>query len=173
MAKDDKVKAAGAESGGLKQKLAPMMKMLFIVLNLITMGAGAGVVYTQTMGYVPVAILEEQSRALIEAERKAHVDEPVVFTMDEITVNLDGRPKRMLQVELNIEMLDSEGFEELVRLAPEAKDELVKLLTEKSHSEIETIQGKLFLKDQVATTLNHFLDTGVVRNVYFGKFVVQ
>ncbi len=173
MATPQEAAAPAKAQGGLKAKLGPLLKILFIVMNIGTMGAGAGLVYTQTLGYTPVAVLEHQARAALENERQTLSHEPVVFTLPEMTVNLEGRPKRMLQTELNVEMLDEEGFEELVRLAPEAKDELVRLLASKSYSELETIQGKLFLKDQVSTALNRFLDKGVVKNVYFGKFVVQ
>ena len=70
-------------------------------------------------------------------------------------------------------MLDKDGFEEVVRNSPAARDSIVRILNSKTYDDIETIQGKLFLKDQIAVTLNRSLDEGVVKDVYFGEFLVQ
>jgi flagellar FliL protein len=54
-----------------------------------------------------------------------------------------------------------------------ARDQIVKILNSKKYIDIETIQGKLFLKDQIQTAMNKMLQKGSVKDVYFSEFVVQ
>ena len=70
-------------------------------------------------------------------------------------------------------MLDEEGYEEVINLGPEARDSIVRILNEKRFGDVETVQGKLHLKNQIASELNVFLQQGVVKNVYFSDFVIQ
>ena len=100
---------------------------------------------------------------------------PLVYTMDKFTVNLGGEPKRTIRLEVNLEMLGKEGFEEIVDTDNRAKarDKIVRILNDNTFNDLETIQGKLFLKDRIATDINSLLDKGVVKDVYFSEFVVQ
>ncbi len=41
---------------------------------------------------------------------------PMVYTMDKFTVNLGGEPKRTIRLEINLQMLGKEGFEEVMEL---------------------------------------------------------
>ena len=72
-------------------------------------------------------------------------------------------------------MLGKVGFEEIITTDNRAKarDRIVRALGEKSFAELETIQGKLFLKDRIAMEVNSILDKGVVKDIYFSEFVVQ
>ncbi len=56
---------------------------------------------------------------------------------------------------------------------PKIRDRIVAILNEKSFSNLEGIQGKLFLKEKIATEINTILEHGVVKDVYFSEFVVQ
>lgn len=176
MAEEKKSADEGGEAkagGGLASKMGLILKVLFIVLNLGTVGGGATLVYLSTLGHEPPKITEEDQLANLEKIKDSTPENPIVFTMDKFTVNLDGRPKRMIQTQLNLEMLDEEGFEEVVRLGPQARDEVVRLLGSKTFADIESVQGKLFLKDQIAAIVNHSLKRGVVKDVFFSEFVVQ
>ena len=100
---------------------------------------------------------------------------PLVYTMDKFTVNLGGEPKRTIRMEVNLQMLGQEGFEEVMEPENRAKarDRIVSILNEKEFSDLESIQGKLFLKDRIAMEVNTLLQRGVVKDVYFSDFVVQ
>ena len=78
-----------------------------------------------------------------------------------------------MRTTIQLEMLSEEGYEEAVNLSPVARDQIVKILNSKKYEDIETIQGKLFLKDQIATSMNGILHKGSVKDVYFNEFVVQ
>ena len=93
--------------------------------------------------------------------------------METFNTNLNGIPRRMIRAAVTLEMLDDEGFEEVVLLGAEARDSVLKILNSKQFDEIESVQGKLLLKNQIITQVNGFLRKGVVKNVYFSDLVVQ
>lgn len=95
--------------------------------------------------------------------------------MDKFTVNLGGEPKRTIRLEVNLQMLGKDGFEEIMEPGNRAKarDRIVKLLNDNSFANLESIQGKLFLKDKIAFEVNSILTSGVVKDVFFSDFVVQ
>jgi flagellar FliL protein len=93
--------------------------------------------------------------------------------MAPFNTNLDGVPRRLVRVELSLEMMDEEGYEEVIGIVPQARDSIMRILNSKSFSDIESVQGKLHLKNQVVADLNASLHKGVVKNVYFNELVVQ
>lgn len=164
----------GEKKPSIVDKIKKLLPVIFIALNLGVCGGGLYMVFLSTIGWQYPALTEkEEQQRRGDAAALTPIQEPILFTMDKFTVNLDGTPKRIIQTQVSLEMLDSDGFEEVVTLGAQARDEIVRILNGKSFAEIETIQGKLFLKDQIASSLNRILKNGVVRNVYFSDFVVQ
>jgi flagellar FliL protein len=156
-------------------------QLVFAVINLGMVGIGAYFIYASTLGWRAPQITEQQLAEQHEKEVRESSQQvgPLVYTMDKFTVNLAGDPlrdpRRTIQLEVNLDMLNKEGFEEVINndLRAKARDKIIQILGNKSYAEVETIQGKLFLKDQIAMELNSILDKGVVKDVYFTNFVVQ
>ncbi len=158
--------------------VAGILQAVFAVVNLGILGVGGFYVYRSTLGWDSPTITEPQ----LAEEKKKNEDGqattaagPLIYTMDKFTVNLEGEPKRIIRVEVNLEMLNKDGFEEIINSDNRAKarDMVVRVLNEKTFGELESIQGKLFLKDKIAMEINEILDKGVVKDVYFSEFVVQ
>ncbi len=180
-----------AENEDKKSEKAPAKKKLpvglilqigFALLNLSLTGLGGYWVYSATLGWhspiISEARLADEKEANLKKHEGSEVDSdtgPLVYTMDKFTVNLEGEPKRTIRLEVNLEMLGKDGFEEVINSDNRAKarDRIVRILNGKSYDELETIQGKLFLKDKIAVEINSILDKGVVKDVYFSEFVVQ
>jgi flagellar FliL protein len=165
---------------GKKLPVGLILQALFAVLNLGVTGLGAYWVYSATIGWHAPEITEEGLAAKKAAEEHSLASSgaetgPLVYTMDKFTVNLAGEPKRTIRIEVNLEMLGKEGFEEIINTDNRAKarDSIVRILNDKTFGDLESIQGKLFLKDRIATDVNALLDRGVVKDVYFSEFVVQ
>lgn len=167
-----------------KIPMALLLQIGFAILNLSLTGLGVYWVYSATLGWQSPMISESKLAEQKEANLKKQESEgalagsdtgPLVYTMDKFTVNLDGEPKRTIRLEVNLEMLGKDGFEEVINSDNRAKarDRIVRILNGKSYNELETIQGKLFLKDKIAMEINSILDKGVVKDVYFSEFVVQ
>lgn len=182
MADQAEAKKAEGAAGAEKKKLplGMILQVLFAVANLGVTGLGGFWVYKATLGWHPPSITETQLAEQRQAELESADTEgsevgPLIYTMDKFTVNLAGEPKRSIRIEVNLEMLGKDGFEEVISPDNRAKarDRIVRILNDKTFSELESIQGKLFLKDRIATELNGILDKGVVKDVYFSDFVVQ
>lgn len=155
--------------------MALIFQLVFTVLNIGGVGAGLYFVYASTLGYHSPEITEEVAMDEKEKQQEATEQQPLVFTMEKFTANLSGEPKRMVRLEVNLEMLDKNGFEEVIDDGRQAKvrDKIMRILNDKSLADIESFQGKLFLKDKIASAVNDLLDKGVVKEVYFTDFVVQ
>jgi flagellar protein FliL len=166
-------KAEGQEAP--KKNMGKIMLLVLAALNIAVAGGGTYLAYMGTLGYKAPTLREPAALKDFKAERKeaSEVADRVMYTMQPFTVNLAGQPRRLIRVEMTFEMLDKEGFEEIVRESPRARDEIVRILNQKSFDDVETIQGKLALKDQIAVTLNQSLKTGVVKDIYFNGFLVQ
>ncbi len=169
----DAAAPAPAQGGG-ESKIAGLMPVIFLALNCIVMGVLLMPIYKVTLGHKFKETREPAALEELQKDRLAGLEEEsVLYTPESFTVNLAGNPRRIIRVQMSLEMLDKEGFEEVVRLGPEARDEIVKLLGSKEFKDVESIQGKLFLKDQITVALNHFMKKGVVKDVYFSEFIVQ
>lgn len=154
------------------------LTLLLLVANLVSVGGGLYLTFKSTLGFVPPQVREaelREIRKLASEAQEATPEEPLIYTMDKITVNLSGEPKRMARIEVNVELLNPIGFSEIMENDRRAKvrDAVTDLLGRQSFTDIESIQGKLFLKDRIASDLNSILDQGIVKAVYFSEFVVQ
>lgn len=159
--------------GGGGSNLGGLLLMVFMLLNLGTLGGGAFFVYSNTIGYKKAITTEEMAKRELASFEERLAEGPVMFTMDPFNTNLDGVPRRLIRVQMSLEMLDARGFEEVVGLGAQARDRVVQILNQKQFDDVETVQGKLHLKNQIIAQLNSFLDKGVVQNVYFSDFVIQ
>jgi flagellar FliL protein len=155
------------------KNIQKLFGILFAALNLAGLGVGSYLVYASTLGVKTAATTETEAKVQVEKFEESLRGDPVVYTMPVFNTNLDGVPRRLVRVEVNLEMLDEEGFEEVINKSPQAQDSINRILNGKSFNDIETVQGKLELKNQIIAQLNGFLDKGVVKNVYFSQFVVQ
>ncbi|HRO66474.1 MAG TPA: flagellar basal body-associated FliL family protein [Pseudobdellovibrionaceae bacterium] len=174
MAETAKSEEQGGKKKGLNMGL--IMTIAFAVLNLAIMGGGAYLVYASTIGWQAPKVTEADLRT--EEERRAEAGRdlaPYVYTMDKFTVNLDGEPKRSIRIEVNLEMLSQDGFEEVINTKnrARARDRIVRILNSQNFYDLESIQGKLFLKNKIASEINGMLKEGVVKDVFFSDFVVQ
>lgn len=144
-----------------------------LLLNVVGMGFGGYLAYMGTIGLTPEKIRELKARENLYSE-EVFADKPVVYSMEPFTVNLaDQDDQRIVQVKVTLEMLDENGFEEVVSMGAQARDTIVTILNGKQFPELQTIQGKLFLKDEITVALNKQLDRSFIKDVYFSRFVLQ
>lgn len=164
-----------AEAEAKPKNMGMILTAVFAVLNLVVVGGGAYMVYASTLGWHSPKLTEEMLETEMASKSEDERYAPYIFTMDKFTVNLGGEPKRTIQLELSLQMLGKEGYEEIMSPDSRAKarDKIVRVLNEKTFSDLESIQGKLFLKDTIAMEVNSILTEGVVKDVFFSDFVVQ
>jgi flagellar FliL protein len=156
-----------------KEKLPKILKGLFVGLNMAIMLGGLSIVYNLKLVQGPPMITEETESVELTHDRELHENKPVLYSFEPFVVNLDGKPRKIVRTSIQLEMLSEEGYEEVVNQTAVARDQIVRILNAKKYEDIETIQGKLFLKDQIMTVMNSILHRGSVKEVYFGEFLIQ
>jgi flagellar protein FliL len=150
-----------------------ILTLLFAVLNISVLGGGAYLVYVSTLGVENKKLSNEQAERNLASFEEGLRGNPVLYTMSPFNTNLEGIPRRLIRLDLSLEMMDEEGYEEVIGISPKARDSIMRILNGKSFTDVETVQGKLHLKNQIISDLNQSLKKGVVKNVYFNELVVQ
>lgn len=158
--------------------MGKLVKKLIVVvlvsLNLSVLGLGSYWVYISTLGYDYPKITEASLREPASLKEKFG-QAPMIYTMDKFVVNLSGMPKRTIRLQVNLDMISPTAFQEIMDFdnRARARDKIVRILNEKTFDDLETIQGKLFLKDKIVTEVNQILNKGLVKDVYFSDFVMN
>ncbi len=156
------------------RNMGAILQIAGAILCLGVSGGGAYLTYASTIGWESPKITEGQLQRNV-ASTENQVKEPYIYTMDKFTVNLGGEPKRTIRLEVNLEMLGQDGFEEVINTENRAKarDRIVRILNEQAFGDLESIQGKLFLKQSISSEINGILKKGIVKDIYFSEFIVQ
>lgn len=165
--------AADSNEGKPKRDIKKILAMVYMAVNLGAMGVGSFLVYSATLGYHPPTVSSEELNREITAFRQTLLERPMMYTMETFNTNLIGLPRRMVRMEVNLEMLDAEGFEEIINLGARGRDSIMKIINSKTYDDLESVQGKLHLKNEIIAQLNSQLERGVVKNIFFSDFVVQ
>lgn len=158
----------------MKVMIKKLVIAFLITTNLSCLFLGAYWVYGATEGHEAQTITESTSRQPASLQEK-FAGAPMIYTMDKFIVNLSGLPKRTIRLQVNLDMIGPESFQEIMSLDNRAKarDRIVRVLNEKTFDDLESIQGKLFLKDRIVEEVNRMLDKGLVKDVYFTDFVMN
>jgi flagellar FliL protein len=169
----EKTETKKVEKPTLMERLPELLLKGFVAINFLIMLSGTYVIYKIKFVDKRELITEEQQVTELEHDRELRDNSQIRFTFDPFIVNLDERPRKLVHTTIQLEMLDEDGYVEVVEKSPKARDEIVKIINSKKYTDIETMQGKLFLKDQIMTSMNKILSKGTVKDVYFSEFVVQ
>lgn len=155
--------------------LGKILAIVFVVINVVVSGAGIFLTYQGTIGWNSPKYTETMAMEKLEADMKELESLPLVYTLEPFKANLDGLPVRAIEIEVSVEMMSRQGFEELIDAdnIVRVRDAIIRILQSKNYDNLETVQGKLFLKDQVALSLNEILIRGIVKDVFFSQFKIE
>lgn len=97
-----------------------------------------------------------------------------IYALDPFIVNIyDGQELRYLKVKVELEMVSAAIKPEIEgRLAP-IRDAVLVLLSAKTLQDVQDVQGKNNLKDEILGAINKHIPPGKIAKVYFTDFVVQ
>jgi flagellar protein FliL len=156
-----------------KLDIKKILTFAFIGFDVAMLGFGLYLVYMATLGVQNKKLSNQQAEHdLIKFEESLRGN-PVLYAMAPFNTNLEGVPRRLIRMDVSLEMMDEEGYEEVIGIAPQARDSIMRILNGKSFSDVESVQGKLHLKNEIVAQLNGSLKKGVVKNIYFNELVVQ
>ena len=149
-----------------KRKKVPINLIIIIILVLSFAGGG---VYVWKSG-----LLSGDSEEIAIEEQTTQQDIGPIYSLDTFIVNLvGGRNKNYLKAKIEIEVDSEKTIDEINKRLPQVKDSILTMLSSKSNEDINTLEGKLQLRAEITSTLNQFLKSGKIKNVYFTDFIVQ
>lgn len=178
MAKDDQAPAE-AEGGGSKKKL-------FIII-------GAAVAVAVVLGVVAFMMMgkgdskekgKEEAKTEAKAEGGHGGSAPAggkegaagtsnIYPLEPFIVNIyDGQELRYLKVKVEMEMAGAVKGDLDARLAP-IRDAILVLLSSKTLQDIQDLQGKNQIKEEILVAINKIITPAKIGKVYFTDFVVQ
>jgi len=141
------------------------------VINILMLGAGFYVVLNK------ISALESMVDKKTEDEEGQETDKQMIgqmYQLDTFTVNLaDKGGNRFLRVTMGLEMKDEKLSEELDKRLPQIKDAVLMIMPSKKTHEIDTVKGKLALRNELIEKINSILTTGQITNIYFTEFIIQ
>ena len=153
-------------------------KLLFIILGvvlLLVIGMGGGL-------FMMWSKLSTMNAQIVSAAEAKEGGQPVgtepmigpIMALDTFIVNLaDPGGKRFLRVTIDLELSTAELKDELTSRLPQVRDAILMVLPTKRFEDISSTDGKIALRDELLASLNGFLTTGQVNQIYFKEFVVQ
>lgn len=170
-----------AEEKDAKEEAQPKKPFLkFIILGVIALVLGAGG-YTGwnffIKGKKEEIKKEEIKKNAYKPYAKKKKEKPgIAYPLDSFIVNLldkAGTGKRYLKIKIVLEVGDEEGQRTVDSHIPQLKDTILLLLSSQSFSDINTMEGKIELKQILLSRINQVLGEGIVHRLYFTEFVVQ
>jgi len=174
MAKDE-VAPEEAEGGGGKKKM-------FIII-------GAAVAVAVVLGVVAFMLMgkgdkKEKGKEEAKTEAKAEGGKEGggkegaaaasnIYPLEPFIVNIyDGQELRYLKVKVEMEMAGAVKGDLDARLAP-MRDAILVLLSSKTLQDLQDLQGKNQLKEEILVAINKIITPAKIAKVYFTDFVVQ
>jgi len=179
--KDAKEQRGAKKEKDAKEKAQPKKSFLkFIILGVIVLVLGAGG-YTGwdffIKGKKEEIKKEEIKKEAPKSNSKKKKEKPkIAYPLDSFIVNLmdkAGVGKRYLKIRIILEVGDEEGQKTVDSHIPQLKDTILLLLSSQSFSDINTMEGKIGLKQILVSKINQVLGEGIVHRLYFTEFVVQ
>ena len=172
MAKKDKDKKAEAEQPKKKSKL-----LLFIIIGVVLiLVAGGAAAYFFLFSQPSDKELAQQIKQE-QKQQKPKQQGPkvgVFMPLDPFIVNLaDPQATHFLKATITLELVDDSAKKEADKLLPAIRNDIILLLSSQTMDDVITTEGKMRLRDQLITRLNHILGPDKVKNVYFSQFIVQ
>jgi flagellar FliL protein len=96
------------------------------------------------------------------------------FPVGDFTANLAGPASASyVKVSVNFELSDETDEEEMKQRKPQFRDKIISLLNSKKSADLQSADGRNYLKEEIKTVANTFIKKGKVEGVYFSAFVIN
>ncbi|MBI3014040.1 MAG: flagellar basal body-associated FliL family protein [Candidatus Tectomicrobia bacterium] len=158
-------------------KKSPLKLILILVVIMAVLGGGGFLAWKKVVAPMLSAKGKLETAG---GETKAGTDSAEaallgpIFVLDPFIVNLAGdNGRRFLKITMDLELGEVKLKEELDRRLPQVRDTILVLLSSKTYEDIESVQGKFKLREEITGRVNSYLQSGKVKKIYFTEFVVQ
>lgn len=114
------------------------------------------------------------SAAASKAKASAGANFDHVFIVKDIIVNPAGtNGLRFLLTTIGLEVSSAQAETECEKRNVEIHDSIINILTSKTLPQLDAVDSRNSLKEEIKSQINKDLTTGSVINVYFSKFIIQ
>jgi flagellar basal body-associated protein FliL len=155
------------------------LPMILGLLATLLLGAGVGFGASSMLGggssESPTASTDDDD---IEDDELAELDDidadRAIYPLGLFTVNLRGvGGGRVLRMEIDLE-LKLEAIDDMEERKAGLRDAVIKLVSDYSYTDVEGLDGKTRLQDELLRDLNKYMGKRArIERVYFSQFVVQ
>ncbi|MBU1161913.1 MAG: flagellar basal body-associated FliL family protein [Proteobacteria bacterium] len=150
-----------------KDQAPKKSKLKLIIIGVVVLLIGAG-------GFIGYSKYKKGKNEKTEANKIEKVS--IICPINSFVVNLLDKQnvgKRYLKVTIQLEVGKEEDKLLIENHNPQLRDTILLLLSSQTLKEINTMEGKLELKQALLSRMKQILGDGVVRRIYFTEFVVQ
>lgn len=150
-----------------KDQAPKKSKLKLIIIGVVVLLIGAG-------GFFGYSNYKKGKNEKTEANKTQKVS--IICPINSFVVNLLDKQnvgKRYLKVTIQLEVGKEEDKLLIENHNPQLRDTILLLLSSQTLKEINTMEGKLELKQALLSRMKQILGDGVVRRIYFTEFVVQ
>ncbi len=163
------------KNGEEPKKKKPLL--LFIILGLVLLLGAGGAGYFFFMAgpsddELAAELEKEAAQPKAAVKKKQAVG--VIVNLDPFIVNLaDPKARHFLKTTITLEVADDDAKEEVNKVLPKIRNDIIMLLTSQTMADILTMEGKIRLRDQITARVERILGADRLLNIYFAQFVVQ
>lgn len=160
---EEKEEIKDAEEGKALKKSKLKLIIIPVVVLLLAVG-----------GFLGYSKYKKGKEAKTLAQKTEKVS--IICPLKSFVVNLldkKGVGKRYLKVTIQLEVENEENRLVVENHIPQLRDTILLLLSSQTLNEINTMEGKLELKQTLLSRMKQILGDGIVQRIYFTEFVVQ
>ena len=97
-----------------------------------------------------------------------------IYSLDTFIVNLaDDGGKRYLRVTMDLELANGTAANDIEKRLPQVRDSILMVLPTKRFDDIQTVDGKISLRNEIMANLNGLFGQERISNIFYTEFVVQ
>jgi flagellar FliL protein len=173
------------ENKGKEQKNDPKKGGTLLVIGLFSLLIALIVVVSILIILLrkPAPALSKDAANTKTAEHKEELG-PIVPIAPEIIVNIvsESGAEHYLKVNICLEVRMEPGKKdteknpvvfEITKRIPQIRDTVISILRGKTKDKIDQKEGKDLIRSEIINSVNKFLISGAIKNVYFQDFVIQ
>lgn len=99
-----------------------------------------------------------------------------IVTLEQFTVNLatsGSITPKYARVNISIEVGSDDVESEVSQKLPQVRNTVIDLFNSKRPSDLGSVDGRNYLKDEIKNSINSFLVSGKIKNVFFTNFSIS
>ena len=147
------------------------LPMIIAIVVALLIGAGGAYFGGQMMGGGSDEPSSDASGDKAGAEDGSKKVETKMTTLGKFGVNLRDSRSMKLQMEIQVES-DLETAAKVEKRMPQLRDSVILLTSDYSDGELDGLDGKLRLRDEIQARINAVLEPDQVQRVYFTQFQI-